>query len=84
MLLRYLRLFVAATADYGESFEDDDEDREVKRSNEPARLRHIATTRSQLLVNNVRHGATLLLDTVSLSNTEVDVRAFIRTYSGHD
>ena len=74
LLLRYLRLFVSSTTDYGQTFSNEERSEVMTLSNERARVRHLATTRAKFLVGSIQSAATALLETVAIDDSELSVR----------
>ncbi|KAI0754666.1 midasin [Daedaleopsis nitida] len=88
-LLRYLRLLVSATVDYGEPLEDVHQGQDVVHSNERARIRQLATNQARLVVNSVQNAATAFLAVTDMDRLEcgtveklLDIVAFGRFLRG--
>ncbi|RDX53520.1 midasin [Lentinus brumalis] len=65
-ILRYLRLFVSVTTEYGDPLLDHDRSTELMYTNERVRLQHQAISNVKLLVESIKEAAIALLDTGSL------------------
>ncbi len=65
-ILRYLRLFVSVTTEYGDPLPEHDRSTELMYTNERVRLQHQAISNVKLLVESIKEAAIALLDTGSL------------------
>ncbi|KAI0715615.1 hypothetical protein C8T65DRAFT_738483 [Cerioporus squamosus] len=65
-ILRYLRLFVSVTTEYGESLSHDDRTTQLVHTSDRARLQRQAAINVKLLVESIKEGAMALLDAGSI------------------